>query len=347
MEGNPAKSLAKPVSSGGGEVRPGPDEKAVWSGHGADWHQLFGSFHELGVSFEWHEFRTRQRMDWKKSFHPQSLEVCLNLSGAGSVGEGGGALLLSERTVAFYFTGDEPPSAWREPGGVHQFVSVEFSPDFLRRNLGSHAAGLTPLVAGVVKGEVSHSTVGECRRMTSAQLDMVRALRRPPVFAPAHPAWYLGKALEVAAAFFYQPATETGLFCHRQQHVAAERVEKAMALVKENLVEPLTLEEIGKRVGCSSFYLSRTFSRETGMTLSQYLRQLRMEKAAELLRAGKHNVTEAAMEVGYNSLSHFSHAFHQTFGCCPGLYPVMNRPAAVRRKPSSISVSNKGSGTQT
>ena len=28
------------------------------------------------------------------------------------------------------------------------------------------------------------------------------------------------------------------------------------------------------------------------------------------------------MEVGYNSLSHFSQAFHQTFGCCPGLYPI-------------------------
>jgi len=33
-------------------------------------------------------------------------------------------------------------------------------------------------------------------------------------------------------------------------------------------------------------------------------------------------VTEAALEVGYNSLSHFSSAFHETFGCCPGLYPL-------------------------
>ena len=46
------------------------------------------------------------------------------------------------------------------------------------------------------------------------------------------------------------------------------------------------------------------------------------EQAAELLRAGGHNVTEVAMEVGYNSLSHFSTAFHAAFGCCPGLYPL-------------------------
>ena len=43
---------------------------------------------------------------------------------------------------------------------------------------------------------------------------------------------------------------------------------------------------------------------------------------AELLQSGEYNVTEPALEVGYQSLSHFSAAFHETFGCCPGLYPL-------------------------
>ena len=46
------------------------------------------------------------------------------------------------------------------------------------------------------------------------------------------------------------------------------------------------------------------------------------ERAAELLKSGRCNVTEAAFEVGYSSLSHFSQAFHEMFGCCPGLYPL-------------------------
>ena len=57
------------------------------------------------------------------------------------------------------------------------------------------------------------------------------------------------------------------------------------------------------------------------MTIPQYVRQIRMERAAELLLAGRHNVTEAAMEVGYSSLSHFSKAFCTTIGCCPVLFP--------------------------
>jgi AraC-like DNA-binding protein len=58
-----------------------------------------------------------------------------------------------------------------------------------------------------------------------------------------------------------------------------------------------------------------------GMTIPQFLRRARMERAAELLASGTCNVTEAALEVGYSSMSHFSQAFCETIGCCPNLYP--------------------------
>ena len=104
--------------------------------------------------------------------------------------------------------------------------------------------------------------------------------------------------------------------------LAAERVARAKAILLDNLAEPPSLEELGRRVACSHFYLSRTFTRETGLTISQWLRRARLERAAELLRARQCNVTEAALAVGYSSPSHFSHAFRETFGCCPGLYPL-------------------------
>ena len=82
-------------------------------------------------------------------------------------------------------------------------------------------------------------------------------------------------------------------------------------------------------MGCSPFHLSRQFSETTGLTIQQFTRQLRLERAAELLRSGRRNVTEAALEVGYNSLSHFTVAFREMFGCCPGLYPLkpLSEPA--------------------
>ena len=95
---------------------------------------------------------------------------------------------------------------------------------------------------------------------------------------------------------------------------------------------PPTLEMLAATLGCGSFHLSRTFSQHTGHTIPQYLRRVRLERAARLLREGRCNVTEAAMKVGYNSLSHFSKAFWEQFGCCPGLYGNPKLAAAVTRK---------------
>jgi AraC-like DNA-binding protein len=104
--------------------------------------------------------------------------------------------------------------------------------------------------------------------------------------------------------------------------VARDRVQRTKELLTRDLANPPTLEILGQEVGCSPFHLSRIFSREVGLTIPQFLRNLRMERAAELLRSGRYNVTEAATEVGYASLSHFSKAFCETIGCCPALYPM-------------------------
>ena len=101
-------------------------------------------------------------------------------------------------------------------------------------------------------------------------------------------------------------------------------------LLTRDLANPPTLEMLGQEVGCSPFYLSRIFSREVGLTIPQYLRNIRMERAAELLRSGRYNVTEAAIEVGYSSLSHFSKAFCETIGCCPVLYPAAKNVILAR-----------------
>jgi AraC-like DNA-binding protein len=194
--------------------------------------------------------------------------------------------------------------------------------EFLRRHLGEFVTSLHPLVREVVAGQSEKSAVAPPTRLTSRQQQLLASLRDAPVLALAQSVWYQAKALEVAAEFFFVAPGEQELFCQRQQRISGERVEKVVAVLREKLSSPPNLEELGRAVGCSPFHLSRTFSAATGLTIPQYVRQLRMERAAELLKSGKFNVTEAALEVGYASLSHFSQAFHEAFGCCPGLYPL-------------------------
>ena len=146
-------------------------------------------------------------------------------------------------------------------------------------------------------------------------------LREAPVSGAARSFWYESQVKALLALLCFLPVGATGeFFCSRQKRLALSRVTKARAFLESHLEETLDLQAIATAVGCSPFYLSRTFSATTGMTISQYVRKLRIERAAELLVTGRYNVSEAAVEVGYQSLIHFSKAFQQVKGCLPSKY---------------------------
>ncbi|HYG23460.1 MAG TPA: AraC family transcriptional regulator [Verrucomicrobiae bacterium] len=297
-------------------------ESAAWRDVGAGWQPLFGSFRGVGYSIEWHDFLAKRDFDWAASFHPGCLELCLNLEGTGFVEGRGGRTDFVPGVAGFYYRNNDALKAERKSGERHQFLTVEYARPFLAKHLAGTEATLHPVVRAAVEGKTAESTAGLVTKLTAAQQQIIATLRQPPVYQTAQAVWYQCKALELAVTFFMQPPPEEEFFCTRQQRLAQERVEQVIFLLKQDLAEPPSLEELGRQIGCSHFYLSRIFSNHTGKTITQYLRQMRMERAAELLRSGEYNVTEAAMEVGYSSPSHFSQAFHETFGCCPGLYPL-------------------------
>jgi AraC-like DNA-binding protein len=317
-----SRSTARPSGRTQETGREGFSETAVWRDVGSGWQPVFGNFRGLGYSIEWHDFFARQSFDWAASFHPDCVELCLNLDGHGFVEGNGRRAEFAPNTAGFYHRQAEPLNAQRRAGEQHRFLTVEFSCPFLARHLADAKKLVHPCVLAAIDGCPCKIITGSPVRLTSDQLQLIATLRRPPVYAAAQPMWYQCKALELAVTFLFQPPPEAEMFCTRQQKVAQERFEQVVFLLKQNLAQPPTLEQLGQKIGCSPFYLSRIFSQQAGQTIPQYLRRLRMERAAELLRSGEHNVTEAALEVGYSSLSHFSQAFHETFGCCPGLYPV-------------------------
>ena len=300
----------------------GFSEMDAWKPFGRGWRKLHGGFRDAGFSIEWHDFTTTQPLDWSKSFHPRSLEICLNLSGHAEVRAAADTLALGPLMAGFYAQNEASLAASRYGSEHHQFITIELSRPFLERHLDAKECGLHPRLSRfLARRDRGTAMVSESIRLSHDQQQLVLSLRQPPVFHAAQRLWSHAKALEVAAAFLYQPLAGEELFCERQHHLSRERVQKVLALLKENLAEPPNLEELGRRVGCSHFYLSRIFTQEVGKTISVTLRDLRMERAAALLREGRLNVTQAALEVGYSSLSHFSSAFREVIGCCPGLYP--------------------------
>lgn len=295
-------------------------ERGAWRGVRQGWRQLYGDFDRLGISVEWHDFKTQRPLDWGLSFRPRSVEFCLNVEGRGAVGVRSQADYVSG-SAGYYALTDQPLEASRQAGDHHQFVTLEFSREHLQKQLADCESDLDPLLRAAVFPGKERSIVSAARPMSVGQRTVVSTLLQPPVSKPAQSLWYQSKALELMAHFLFTPK-DPEFFCMRQKRVARDRVERTKELLARNLAEPPTLEMLGREIGCSPFYLSRSFSREVGFTIPQFLRKLRMERAAELLRMGHHNVTEAATEVGYSSLSHFSKAFCETIGCCPVLYPM-------------------------
>ena len=99
-------------------------ERPVWRSVGTGWQHLHGSVQSSGASFEWHNFKPREEFDWGRSFHPQSVEVCLNLSGNGQVAFNGSSAAFAPLTAGFYRRGDSPLRATRQAEERHQFLTV-------------------------------------------------------------------------------------------------------------------------------------------------------------------------------------------------------------------------------
>jgi AraC family transcriptional regulator len=296
-------------------------EEAAWTPIDGIWQPLHGSFAEQGLSIEWHDFRLGRDLDWGRSFHAGSLEICLNFSGTGTLEVGGVESALGPNQVAIYTLSAERLPARRSADSLHRFLTLELTPGCLRTLLAGELGKLKPAIRRFVENGTPAAPFLEIKPLSASLLGSRVQFLHPPVSGPARNTWYLGRVLEILAQTLFPDEDPAELFCQKYQRTNRERVERVRYLIERDLENPPSLKMLAEGAGCSPFYLSRIFTQETGVSIPKFLRMKRMEKSAELLKMGRANVTEAATAVGYASLSAFNKAFVEHFGCCPGLYP--------------------------
>jgi len=85
----------------------------------------------------------------------------------------------------------------------------------------------------------------------------------------------------------------------------------------------ISLGDIAKAAGLSRAHFLRCFSACFGQSPYQALRQRRLQRAGELLRAGRGTVTEVALAVGYSNFSAFARAFKSVYGVSPSFFAQM------------------------
>lgn len=99
-------------------------------------------------------------------------------------------------------------------------------------------------------------------------------------------------------------------------------VEAAKEYVRENYGEKLTLAAIASKIGISQGYLSSVFKKQTGGNLNDYINQMKIEKAKELLEKHEYMMYEISDMLGFENPYYFSKVFKKLTGITPSEYEM-------------------------
>jgi signal transduction histidine kinase/ligand-binding sensor domain-containing protein/DNA-binding response OmpR family regulator len=98
-------------------------------------------------------------------------------------------------------------------------------------------------------------------------------------------------------------------------------IEAAVKYVEANMDRAdLSVEELSRELGMSRVHLYKRMRQVTGKTPTEFIRILRLKRAAQLLRESQLNVSEIAYKVGFNNPKYFSNYFKEEFGVLPSVY---------------------------
>jgi AraC-like DNA-binding protein len=183
--------------------------------------------------------------------------------------------------------------------------------------------GLTSALTGVGGGRPYHAA-----RMTPEMRTIVDQIDACPFRGSLKRLYLEGKILELLALRFCQlsdgsaarqiPSRSLRLMGH---------LEEARAILRQHMQQPPSLHDLSREVAMSASLLKTSFREAFGETVFGYLRNLRLDRAREMLLVEGVSVKEAAWAVGYGSLSHFARAFRQRFGASPRAWARTRMPS--------------------
>jgi AraC-like DNA-binding protein len=123
--------------------------------------------------------------------------------------------------------------------------------------------------------------------------------------------------LDVFAQYLADVASRQAIACSDSE---PEPVTAAKRFVQAHAENPITLEEVLRQVHVSRFYFCKLFKRATGMTLTDYIARVRVEKAKTLLADPSRRISEVVFASGFGSIPRFNSVFKRIVGVAPTDY---------------------------
>ncbi len=206
-------------------------------------------------------------------------------------------------------------------------ISIGLPARFAETWLGNYGGELTRGLERLIlqKSKVSNSTgqnffpLAEGVRPSTGVMHTARELlltEHQTVFGKLH---FESLALELLAQLL---TLQTDQKCTMEKECPKSKpaVEMAVDILRQEWAAPPTISSLARRVGSNECYLKKDFRHWTGRSIGQYISELRMSNALELLATGRHSILEIAYTVGYSNPSQFSAAFKRFYGKAPSRY---------------------------
>lgn len=106
---------------------------------------------------------------------------------------------------------------------------------------------------------------------------------------------------------------------------ASRTLQPVIEYINKNYADIVGIDEIASQCYLNKSYLCRLFKKETGMTLTQYINNVRIQRACEMISDTELDMTEIALRCGFSSAPYFSSVFKSAVKCTPSEFRAYKR----------------------
>ena len=110
----------------------------------------------------------------------------------------------------------------------------------------------------------------------------------------------------------------------KKRIASSKQVAEAIDYIYVHIMDRITIQELASAISISPAHLSRIFKQETGISVSEYIRQRKIDMAKNLLRFSDYDFADIAAMLSYSSQSHFIQHFRTQMGMTPKAYRDRN-----------------------
>ncbi|MBR1758291.1 MAG: helix-turn-helix transcriptional regulator [Lachnospiraceae bacterium] len=231
----------------------------------------------------------------------------------------------------------------RKPEKPSEESEVDFQENDFRRMVAYEDMMLRCLVQGRAPEQTSDKYIGELQdfhlkdgvRQTKDNLIIFNALSARSVMRAGVPVltaknlesdWV--RRIEGLRGIGETPKLTQAMYADYQKLVLSVQeadglsraVRECRDYIRRNYTKPLSMEEIARHCGYTEYYLTRKFTKETGMKITDYIRSVRVDAAKVMLLSSQKDIQQISEELQFGSRSYFDRMFRQEVGISPRQY---------------------------